>query len=65
MNANDTSPCDGTCELDATETFCRGCLRTLLEIQDWAAYDEKTRIDVLASIAARRAALGQKPGGTS
>ena len=50
------SPCIDVCRMDASTGLCEGCLRTLDEIAAWAALSEPMKREVLANIAARRAA---------
>lgn len=49
------SPCVGTCELDADTGLCRGCLRTMAEIQGWPALGEAEKRRLLAQLAHRGA----------
>lgn len=50
------SPCDGTCTIDDSTGWCRGCGRTIDEIVRWGASSAAERAAVLAVLPARRAA---------
>ncbi|HET9125195.1 MAG TPA: DUF1289 domain-containing protein [Solirubrobacteraceae bacterium] len=52
------SPCVGVCVIDETSGLCEGCLRTLEEIARWGVSSAPERREVLAAVAARRAAMG-------
>jgi predicted Fe-S protein YdhL (DUF1289 family) len=51
------SPCIRVCTLDTSGRLCLGCLRTLDEIGNWAAYSDNERWNVLERLPARRKAL--------
>ena len=55
-SAHPPSPCLGICLMDPATRLCRGCLRRVEEIARWydASADEKR--EILARVAARRAA---------
>jgi predicted Fe-S protein YdhL (DUF1289 family) len=40
------SPCIGICQIDSDLNICKGCYRTLLEIEEWyfATAEEKEKI---------------------
>jgi len=46
MAAMIESPCEKICLVDPPSGLCRGCGRSLIEIERWIAYsdDERTRI---------------------
>jgi uncharacterized protein len=50
------SPCINVCSLDAATQMCMGCLRTIEEIAQWAAYSDAQRDGVYRKLAARRGA---------
>jgi predicted Fe-S protein YdhL (DUF1289 family) len=50
------SPCIDVCRMDRRTGLCEGCLRTIDEIAAWGALTESMKREVLANIAARRAA---------
>ncbi|WP_142804181.1 DUF1289 domain-containing protein [Tepidiphilus sp. J10] len=54
------SPCIGVCRLDEQAGWCVGCLRTREEIARWRDADETERRRILAAVARRRAALGER-----
>ena len=37
------SPCINICQIDERSGLCRGCRRTLDEIQAWSLYDDEER----------------------
>ncbi len=49
------SPCVGACGLDASTGLCRGCLRTMAEIEGWPALGEAEKRRLLARLARRGA----------
>ncbi|MFI4904276.1 MAG: DUF1289 domain-containing protein [Burkholderiales bacterium] len=48
------SPCISVCTLDATQTYCTGCLRTLHEIATWSRMSADDKRAVIDALAARR-----------
>jgi hypothetical protein len=50
------SPCVHICLMDYAQGLCIGCHRTLDEITYWATYSSARKHEVLAAVAARRAA---------
>jgi predicted Fe-S protein YdhL (DUF1289 family) len=53
------SPCIDVCRMDRRTGLCEGCLRTIDEIAAWGALTESMKREVLANIAARRAAASE------
>ena len=53
------SPCVGICLLDPATRQCRGCLRTVDEIALWYDATAAEKRELVAALAARRAALGE------
>ena len=53
---NDTvpSPCTRVCVIDPVSKLCRGCLRTIGEISDWAGKSPAEKRAVLAQVEKRR-----------
>jgi len=49
------SPCVGVCEMDSRSSLCRGCLRTLQEIQRWSGCDAAEKRAVWRDIEVRLA----------
>lgn len=47
------SPCVCVCTMDAATGWCRGCLRTLDEIADWAVLDADEKRVIWAQLPAR------------
>lgn len=56
-DADDGSPCIGTCRLEAGLAYCVGCLRTLDEIAAWPQLTTLQKIAILGALPQRRAAL--------
>jgi predicted Fe-S protein YdhL (DUF1289 family) len=48
------SPCISVCTLDASSSYCTGCLRTLHEIATWSTMSAADKRAVLAALPARR-----------
>lgn len=55
--ADVASPCIGICTLDASGTYCTGCLRTLHEVATWSTMRSDDKRAVLAALPARRALM--------
>ncbi|MBX9829083.1 MAG: DUF1289 domain-containing protein [Xanthobacteraceae bacterium] len=56
------TPCEKICVLDPPSGLCRGCGRTLAEIERWTAYDDGERARVMAELPARLAAIKARAG---
>lgn len=52
-----SSPCIGVCVLDNVTGLCRGCQRTGFEIAEWRDASTHRRLEILRSVAVRRARL--------
>jgi predicted Fe-S protein YdhL (DUF1289 family) len=52
------SPCVRVCTLDLETDTCYGCGRTLREIEWWTRFSEAERMEVLARLPQRLAAMG-------
>ncbi|MGB3934552.1 MAG: DUF1289 domain-containing protein [Burkholderiales bacterium] len=50
------SPCIRVCVMDGDLRYCLGCWRTLDEITRWGTMSEAEQADLIAQLAARRAA---------
>ena len=44
------SPCTRQCRIDVTENVCRGCSRTLAEIQEWSTYTDEQKQMIIDKI---------------
>jgi uncharacterized protein len=55
------SPCLGICLMDPATRLCRGCLRQVEEIAAWYDATNAEKFEILARIAARRAAGRHQP----
>jgi predicted Fe-S protein YdhL (DUF1289 family) len=58
------TPCEKICVLDATSGLCRGCGRSLSEIECWTAYSDGERSRVMAELPGRLAAIKARAGVT-
>jgi len=58
------SPCNQICEIDSPAGFCIGCGRSLDEIEEWPAANNKRKQQILAVLPARMAALSGYEGPT-
>ena len=52
------SPCISVCEKNPINKYCKGCWRTMEEIEDWETYDEKERLEIIRQLHSRRIAAG-------
>jgi uncharacterized protein len=55
------SPCVAVCAMTPDTALCGGCWRTIEEISAWSQMDNKTKREVWANIAARKAHLPVAP----
>lgn len=53
------TPCIHICSLDATNSLCIGCGRTLEEIGGWASYSDETRRRIMQALPERLARAGK------
>lgn len=53
------TPCIQICRLDATNSLCTGCGRTLDEIGGWAGYSDETRGAIMQALPQRLANLSE------
>jgi len=51
------TPCEKICVLDPPSGLCRGCGRTLAEIERWTALSSGERARVMAELPGRLAAI--------
>lgn len=49
-----TSPCINICKMDASNSLCLGCFRTIDEITAWSRLDDAGQQHILANVARRR-----------
>jgi predicted Fe-S protein YdhL (DUF1289 family) len=52
-----TSPCTKVCQLDPATNICLGCRRTLAEIAAWPSLTEAQRLQIMATLEARKEAV--------
>ena len=48
------SPCISVCDVDERSGYCKGCFRTLEEIECWTIYTNEEKREVRAQLAPRR-----------
>ncbi len=48
------TPCVQVCVIDDETALCVGCHRTLAEIENWTAFSDAERREVLSALPARR-----------
>ena len=51
------TPCEKICIVDAACGLCRGCGRSLAEIEDWTRLSDAERIRVMAELPPRLKAM--------
>jgi predicted Fe-S protein YdhL (DUF1289 family) len=51
------SPCENICVVDGPSGLCRGCGRSLAEIERWTKYSDAERAQVLAELPKRLEAM--------
>ena len=56
------SPCEKICVVDPASGLCRGCGRSLAEIERWTAYSDGERRRIMAELPERLAAMAAQPG---
>jgi predicted Fe-S protein YdhL (DUF1289 family) len=56
------TPCENICVLDPSSGLCRGCGRSLSEIERWAAYSDGERRRIMAELPDRIEAMQARPG---
>jgi uncharacterized protein len=57
ISQNVPSPCISVCRMDATRTWCEGCLRSIDEIKAWSSASDADKRRIWALIAERHHAL--------
>lgn len=55
------TPCEKICIVDQPSGLCRGCGRSLAEIERWTAYSDAERARVMAALPARLQAMNAQP----
>jgi len=53
------TPCEKICIVDAASGLCRGCGRSLAEIERWTRYDNHERARIMAELPDRLAAMNR------
>jgi hypothetical protein len=54
------TPCEKICILDQPTGLCRGCGRSLIEIERWTSYSDAQRSHVLAQLPDRLEAVNAR-----
>jgi len=55
------SPCEKICIVDQASGLCRGCGRSLVEIERWTRYSDAERAEVMAQLPERLKAVQRRP----
>jgi predicted Fe-S protein YdhL (DUF1289 family) len=54
------SPCNKICVVDPAGGLCLGCGRSLVEIASWTSFTDEQRVEVMAELPTRLAALSPR-----
>jgi predicted Fe-S protein YdhL (DUF1289 family) len=57
------SPCTRICTVDPAAGLCRGCGRSLAEIEHWVAFTSAQRAEIMADLPGRLADLRRRAAG--
>jgi len=55
------SPCEKICIVDQASGLCRGCGRSVVEIERWTRYSDAERVEVMAQLPERLKAMQSRP----
>ena len=55
------TPCEKICIVDPPSGLCRGCGRSLAEIERWTAYSDAERTRIMAELPQRLEAMNARP----
>jgi len=55
------SPCEKICVVDPASGLCRGCGRSLAEIERWTRYSDTERAQVMTQLPERLKAMQSRP----
>ena len=55
------TPCEQICIVDPPSGLCRGCGRSLAEIERWMAYSDGERSRIMAELPRRLDAMNARP----
>jgi hypothetical protein len=53
------TPCEKICIVDPASGLCRGCGRSVAEIEHWTAYSDKERERIMSELPLRLEAIEQ------
>ena len=56
------TPCEKICIVDPASGLCRGCGRSLSEIERWTVYSDGERSRIMAQLPGRLNAMSAQPG---
>jgi len=59
------TPCEKVCIVDPASGLCRGCGRSLSEIERWTAYSDGERRRIMTELPDRLDAMQARPGATT
>jgi predicted Fe-S protein YdhL (DUF1289 family) len=55
------TPCEQVCIVDQPSGLCRGCGRSLAEIERWTAYSDGERSRIMGELPRRLEAMNARP----
>jgi predicted Fe-S protein YdhL (DUF1289 family) len=55
------TPCEKICLIDPPTGLCRGCGRSLVEIERWTAYSDDERARIMAELPPRLDVMNARP----
>jgi uncharacterized protein len=59
------TPCEKICLVDPPSGLCRGCGRSLAEIERWTAYSDAERSRIMAELPIRLEKMNARPASTA
>jgi len=59
------TPCEKICLLDPPTGLCRGCGRSLAEIERWTTYSDDERTRIMAELPRRLVSMNAPSGGAT
>jgi uncharacterized protein len=59
------TPCEKICIVDAPSGLCRGCGRSLAEIERWMVYSDAERSHIMSELPRRLEAMGARGAGAA
>jgi predicted Fe-S protein YdhL (DUF1289 family) len=59
------TPCEKICIVDPPSGLCRGCGRSLAEIERWTAYSDNERTRIMQELPLRLTAMNDRAAGAA